>query len=728
MRARALGILSLALGLSGIVGSSLAGAQPASSAQPSAQRRPVVIDDQFKVADVGSPELSPDGEWIVYTVTAWDVAADRRNTDLWKVKWDGTGQRQLTFSTENESSPKWSPDGKHLSFLSSRRGPAKGTQVWVLDTDGGEARQLTGLKGGVTGYEWSPDSTQLALVARHGDPAADEPDEAATAAGAAGEAGSRKPPKPIVIDAYQFKRDGQTYLTREGETRIFLFDVAARKEQLLTSDKDAAGAFDESGPSWSPDGTKIAFASNHDADRDRTRNNDVFVVDAKPGSASRRLTTFIGQDGGAGGPGGGGLAWSPDGTLIAYTQGSEPKFNFHSLSRLAVVPANGSGAPRLLAESLDRSVGGTAFSADGKSLIFTVADDRTVYLARTAVAANAASGTSGAKGSAAVERLVSGTRVIGAPTFAKGRIVVTSGTSTDPGELYAVEPQTLRRLTSHNTAFVAEVRIQPAEDIAFKSKDGTEVHGLLTKPLDYKAGQRYPTLFRLHGGPTAQDAHSFNFERQIFAASGYVVVNVNYRGSAGRGAKFQEAIFADWGNLEVQDVLAAADYVVAQGIADESRLGIGGWSYGGVLTDYVIASDTRFKAAISGAGSANHISLYGHDQYTYLYDSEFGPPWKDVDRWIKFSYPFFKADRITTPTLFMGGQNDFNVPILGSEQLYQALKTLNVPTQLVVYPGQNHGLTRVPYLRDRLERYLAWYAKYLQPQGAVTSSANAQAR
>ena len=169
-----------------------------------------------------------------------------------------------------------------------------------------------------------------------------------------------------------------------------------------------------------------------------------------------------------------------------------------------------------------------------------------------------------------------------------------------------------------------------------------------------------------------------------------------------------------WGNLEVDEVLATVDYVVAQGIADPDQLGIGGWSYGGVLTDYVIASDTRFKSAISGAGSANHISLYGHDQYTFLHDNEFGPPWGNIELWIKFSYPFFKANKITTPTLFIGGQNDFNVPILGSEQMYQALKSSNVPTQLVVYPGQNHGLTKVPYLRDRLERYLAWYGKYLK--------------
>jgi dipeptidyl aminopeptidase/acylaminoacyl peptidase len=656
-----------------------------------AQGRAVTVDDQFRFVDVGDPQIAPDGAWVLYTVTTWDVAADRRNTDIWKVKWDGSERTQLTFTTENENAPRWSPDGKYISFLSSRPGPAKGTQVWVLERGGGEARQLTQLKGGVSSYQWSPDSTRLALVRRDGD----EPEEAPDARGSEA---AKAPPKPIVIDKYQFKRDGPTYLTDNARNRIFIFQVASQAIAALTSDGD----YDESGPEWSPDGSRIAFSSNHDENRDRTRNTDVFVVDAKPGSKSRRLTTFIGNDGGD-------LAWSPDGKLIAYAQGSEPKFNFHSLNRLAVVPADG-GAPRILTASLDRGTGSPTFTPDGTAIVFTVTDDAAQYLARIPVAGGA------------VTRIVDGRRVMGSPSSANGRTVVTSATSTQPGEVFALDGGSLRKLTAHNDPVVAELQIQPAEDIAFKSKDGTEIHALLTKPIGYVAGRRYPTLVRIHGGPTSQDQHSFNFERQIFAANGYVVINVNYRGSSGRGAKFSEAIFADWGNLEVQDVLAAVDYAVAQGIADPDRLGIGGWSYGGVLTDYVIASDTRFKAAISGAGSANHISLYGHDQYTFLYDNEFGPPWENIELWIKYSYPFFKANKITTPTLFMGGQNDFNVPILGSEQMYQALRTLNVPTQLVIYPGQNHGLTKVPYLRDRIERYLAWYGKYLKADVSKTSS------
>jgi dipeptidyl aminopeptidase/acylaminoacyl peptidase len=196
---------------------------------------------------------------------------------------------------------------------------------------------------------------------------------------------------------------------------------------------------------------------------------------------------------------------------------------------------------------------------------------------------------------------------------------------------------------------------------------------------------------------------------------------VNYRGSAGRGEKYGQSIFADWGDKEVMDLLAGIDHVVSIGVADPDRLGIGGWSYGGILTDYTIASDQRFKGAISGAGSANQISMYGVDEYTRQYDAELGPPWQNPQAWVKISYPFFKAERIHTPTLFMGGDKDFNVPLIGGEQMYQALRTLGVPTELIIYPGEFHGFKRPSFIRDRYERYLAWYDKYVK---ATSSAAN----
>ena len=203
-------------------------------------------------------------------------------------------------------------------------------------------------------------------------------------------------------------------------------------------------------------------------------------------------------------------------------------------------------------------------------------------------------------------------------------------------------------------------------------------------------------------------------ERQWFAAHGYAVLAVNYRGSSGRGALYARSIAADWGDKEVMDLLAGADYAVREKIADPLRLGIGGWSYGGILTDYSIAHDGRFKAAVSGAGSANQISMYGADEYLLQYNAELGAPWRNTDLWLKVSYPFFHADHIQTPTLFLGGEKDFNVPIAGSEQMYAALRTLGVPTELIVYPGQYHVFTRPSYIKDRERRFLAWYDRYLK--------------
>jgi dipeptidyl aminopeptidase/acylaminoacyl peptidase len=287
--------------------------------------------------------------------------------------------------------------------------------------------------------------------------------------------------------------------------------------------------------------------------------------------------------------------------------------------------------------------------------------------------------------------------------------------STRPAEVAALENGALRRLTRQNDALMAELQLGLTEDFTSRSQDGTEVHGLMVKPASWTAGRRYPTLLYIHGGPNGQDDYSFTFDTEYFAANGYVVLTMNYRGSSGRGAAYQKAIFADWGHKEVMDLLGAVDRAVAMGVADPDRLGLGGWSYGGILTDYTIATDRRFKAAVSGAGSALQLTMYGHDQYIRQYEQELGVPWKTTDLWLKISYPFFRADRIKTPTLFLGGDRDFNVPLTGGEQMYQALKSLNVETQLVIYPGQFHGLSVPSYQRDRLERYRGWFDRFLKP-------------
>ena len=349
------------------------------------------------------------------------------------------------------------------------------------------------------------------------------------------------------------------------------------------------------------------------------------------------------------------------------------------------------------------------FVPDGSAVTFLVEDDQHAYLAQVAIAGGS------------VKPVSDGSVVLSERETAGGHTAVAGATDTSATEIYALENGKLRKLTSHNEELLAELQLGAVEDISFHSKDGTEIHGMMVKPPFFEAGKKYPTVLWIHGGPNGQDDHALEFslyplqlERQFFAAHGYVVLAINYRGSSGRGAAFTRSIFADWGDKEVDDLLAGVDYAVQKGVSDPDRLGIGGWSYGGILTDYTIATDARFKAAISGAGSANQISMYGSDQYVLQYNDELTPPWRNPEIWMKVSYPFFHAERIHTPTLFMGGDKDFNVPIIGGEQMYQALRTLGVPTQLVVYPGQHHLFTRPSYIHDRAERYVAWYDKYLK--------------
>jgi dipeptidyl aminopeptidase/acylaminoacyl peptidase len=394
--------------------------------------------------------------------------------------------------------------------------------------------------------------------------------------------------------------------------------------------------------------------------------------------------------------------WSPDGRSIAYLQGGAPKLIYYGVQKLAVVPAAG-GTPRLLTAALDRNAAKPQWSADGSSIYFLLEDDRTVGLARIA----AAGGT--------VERLVSGPRVVSDVAMGPdGKIAVLVSTPLAPPEVFAVDGGALRPLSHQNDEWLSHVTLGAVEPIGFKSPDGTPVSGFVVKPPDFAAGKRYPTVLRIHGGPVSQFQYEFDFQLQTLAGHGYLVVVANPRGSSGRGERYATAIYADWGDKDAQDVLAAVDYAVAQGLADPARLGVGGWSYGGILTNYVISQDRRFQAAVSGAGASNILAGYGTDQYVREYEAELGVPWKTTATWLKLSSPFLHADRIATPTLFLCGDKDFNVPLLNSEQMYQALRSLGVETELVIYQGQHHAINKPSYRRDRLARYLTWYDKYLK--------------
>src|SRR5437762_11943146 len=656
-------------------------------------RRPLKLDDLARFRDVRDPQLSPDGQWVAYVVSTVEVKDDKSVTHIWMVGYDGKNDRQLTFSQDNESSPRWSPDGKFLAFTSSRPGKAKGNRVWLLDRSGGEAYQLTELKGRLQGYEWSQDSKRFALVI--GDPDPDAPDPAATPTPGI----PPKPPKPIVIDRYRYKQDVQGYLLSGRHSYIYLYDIATKKLDRLTKSK-----WDESSVSWSPDGSTIAFMSNHADDPDRDPSAQLYVADAQAGATEKQLTTADNRASRTR------PEWSPDRKWIAFLESDEKKYGAYSMEHLLIVPADGSAPPQRVAssEALDRGVSQPRWSDDGKNIYAVVTDDMSAYGARIPVGAGRAVPIT-------TKPIVLGTR------HSAGQCaVVISGDDDRPGEIYSASvvgsKLKFQPLTHQNDALMAELQIGQTEEVKFKSKDGTDVHGLLTYPVGYVKGNRVPFLLRIHGGPNGQDQHSFSIERQVFAANGYAVLAVNYRGSSGRGQKYSRSIFADWGHYEIEDLQAGVDHVIAMGVADPNRMGVGGWSYGGILTDYMIATDTRFKGATSGAGTAFTVAFYGTDQYIIQYDHEIGPPWKPKawETYVKISYPFLHADRIKTPTLFLGGERDFNVPIQGGQQMYQALRSLGVDTQLVIYPNENHGITRPSYVKDRYERYLGWYDKYVK--------------
>lgn len=651
------------------------------------ERRPLQVDDMFAIKGVGAPVISPDGAWIAYTVSETSLEDERSETRIWMVSAGGGDPMPMTAAGSSAGNPKFSPDGKYLSFTASRgdtASPGGGkNQVWLLDRRGGEARQLTEVEQGVGGYSWSADGTRLLLSIRDPEPedtwAGDKPNA---------------PQAPWIIDRLRFKRDGVGYLTGNQHTHLYTFDVTTQVLTQITS-----GDHDESAATWSPDGNYVAFVSNRTDEPDGNENSDIWVVGADntdQGQTLLQVTTNPGSDSSP--------AWSPDGNWITYVTGIEPDLIWYATDHLAIVSSEG-GQPRLLTRELDRNVRGPRFSSDGDEIVFRVEDSAENHLVSMDLE------------SREMNRIIDGPLSVG--SFAQGpdgMIATQVATLDRPNEIHVGTGDRLRRVTTTNDAFLEGIELAEVKNVHFPSKDRTEIEGFVTLPVGYQEGLRYPTLLRIHGGPVSQFRHAFNFEAQLFAASGYVVVQTNPRGSSGYGQAFSADLWAEWGVRDYEDVVAGVDYTIEQGWSDENRLGVGGWSYGGILTDHVITQTGRFRGAITGASEVLYIANYGHDHYQLQWEKELGLPWEGDNRqaWEDIS-PFNKVDRVTTPTLIMGGEEDWNVPIQNSEQLYQALRRLGVPTQLVVYPGQSHGLRPPSYQKDRYERYLAWYDKWVKP-------------
>jgi dipeptidyl aminopeptidase/acylaminoacyl peptidase len=630
-------------------------------------------NDIYRMSTISSPKISPEGNWVLYSASSIDSAKDKFSSKLYMVSADGKETVTLTEQTKGTSNYNWSPDGKYISFLAAGKEEEEGAQLYLMDRRGGEPIQVTHIKGELEAYYWFKDGKHLIFTIKDFNYA---------------DTAKSKNRKPYEIDRYRFKADYEGYLDNR-KTHLYSFELATKKLDTITR-----GNYNESDLSISSDGKTIAYASNVSASPDQNDNTSIFLLALGAAQKPIKLTTYKGSNRSP--------KFSPDNLSIAYLQASsEDAYDMYDIKQLAVIDIK-TKTSKVITKNYDRSIDNIIWANDSKSIYALVEDDR----AQNIMQINASSGE--------VKSFTSEMAVYSALHINEnGTMVALYSNTNTPDEIYiASSNNNFQRITRLQDAFLAPLKKVVVKGISAIASDKNKVNGILYLPDSNS--KKLPLILFIHGGPVGQDDYSFDMSRQIYAAAGYAVAAVNYRGSSGRGANYTKSIYADWGNKEVKDILGITNELIKQGIADSSKLAIAGWSYGGILTNYTIATDTRFKAAVSGAGSSLMLSFYGTDQYITQYEPELGKPWNNLKKWLDVSYPFFKVKEIKTPTLFMASQDDFNVPVVGAEQMYQAFKSEGIPTQLIIYPNQNHGIRVPSYLVHRYNSHLNWFKTYLK--------------
>ena len=623
--------------------------------------------EQVDIVDTGSS-----GDIFLYEKTK--VAKDKKTyeSSLFLKNYI-TGEEFKIFDKRTSySNVQLGQNGKHIFYIDDGAGALRKTkQIWRKSIPYGIRKQLTKYNGDIRNFDLSPDETKIIFVGT----AKKETDSL----------------KPIEIDRYQFKQDRQGFL-RDVSNHLFLFDLKTKKLESFANENR-----NYQSPTWSPSGEFIAYVSKKE-DSDRHNNSDLFLKRYDNLENEVQLTFNMGSD--SAGWSSNSLQWSADSKKIAYVAGGDPKLLWYAIDNVSVIDIENKRVENIT-KALDRNTGSPRWSHDAARLYFVLEDNLKNQIAYYSFEDEK------------IRKMSPEEMYISSFEISGKDIILESSTSSEPESIFTMNDSNLRKVVDVNS-FLNTKNIATTEKISFESYDGTEIFGLLVKPEDFNPNKKYPLLIRIHGGPVSQYGVRFNLEWQVFASNGYVVLAVNPRGSSGRGEEFQKAIFADWGNIDAKDIIAAADFISTKSYIDAENLGIGGWSYGSMLTNYVIASDVRFQAATSGAGISNILSGFGDDHYIREYIDELGTPWENLDVWMRISYPFFEADSIITPTLFLVGEKDFNVPLIGSEQMYQALRHNNVDTKLIIYPGENHGLSSPTNRIHRMNSYLEWYARYMK--------------
>ena len=624
---------------------------------------------------VGNPQLSPDGSEVLYTRTLVDKVNDRRSSSVWIMNADGSKKRFLV----DGSSPQWSPDGTRIAFTAE--GEPGGSQVFVrwMD-DEGLVTQVTRVQKSPSSVEWSPDGTRIAFTMTV---PSDDPWPVSLPGRPEG---AKWTDAPKVVDRLWYRRDRRGYVD-EGYTHLFVVPAEGGTARQLTD-----GDWNHQGVAWAPDGEEILFTSLRVEDAEHEwRQSDIYSVQVATGAVAR-LTDRSGPDGSP--------LPSPDGRLVAYT-GNDLTTDTYITRKLYVMNRDGSGS-RMISQGFDRQPSGLVWAADGSGLYMNVRSEGTSNLYFASV-------------DGGVTPLTEGTHMLSVTSIEDGRAVGTLTDFHNPGDVvtFALDaPNDMTRLTRVNDDVLGGVALGEVEEIWYKSVDDFDIQGWIIKPPDFDPSRKHPLILAIHGGPHGMYNVGFNFAWQNHAANGYVVLYTNPRGSSGYGSAFGNSIKNAYPGKDFDDLMAGVDLVLEQGYVDEDNMFVYGCSGGGVLTSWVVGHTNRFAAASANCPVTNWLSFVGTTDGAGWYRNFEKFPWDDPSEHLRRS-PLMYVGNVTTPTMLMTGEGDLRTPMPQTEEYYQALRVLKVPTVMVRFKNEWHGTSSMPSNFLRTQIYLrGWFAKH----------------
>lgn len=666
-------------------------------------KRKLIVEDLFRIRLLGDPQISPDGNQVLFVKKWIDSEKNKYFSNLWIVNAERGDPQPFTYGDHSDSLPRWSPDGQWIAFISNRQ--KNRAQIYLMPAHGGEARPLTCLEeGAISEVVWSPDGSKLAFVYRE-----TAPEWREEARKQRQEKGLSNPPR-VATHAF-YRLDGDGYFL---DQRFHLYTVDAKTGETIALTSGTVYA--ESNPTWSPDGKTIAFISNRQPEPDLEPGYvDIWTIPVTGGELTKVETPPGPKTA---------LTWSPDGKYLAYIGHAYPDDSWGTRnSHVWVVSASGIDAIDLTPD-LDNSVGVSTltdvrefgggeclnWTKDSQSLYFLLSEYGNVQLCRLNL------------NSKSVEKLTQCHHEIAAFSFddAAHRIALLVGNLTEPHEVCVgllSGEMDFHPVTNLNGEFKKEIAISEPESFHITASDGVQVQGWIVKPTDFDPAKKYPTILMIHGGPHAMYGNVFFFEFQLHAANGYVVVFSNPRGSKGYGEAFTSAIKGNWGDRDYKDLMELTDYIAQQPYVDTERMGVAGGSYGGYMTNWIVGHTNRFKAAITDRCVSNLISMGGTSDFPLIPGRYWeGEPWENNEKLWECS-PFAYVKNITTPLMIVHSEGDLRCPMEQADQMFSALKRLGREVIYVRYPVEtSHGFSRngPPDLRvDRLNRYLNWWQERL---------------